>query len=167
MTAPHEAASTYCREVQAESKNAIVRMNGAHPQRWQGDLKEFRSMVGDLAFDPTQDFRGCLLIHIAARRGNSAACKEIIDLGTSPNVLNSDGLTPLFLAAGAGMTQTCYDLMGWGADPEIRCKDRRVTEHAKRMFQWETALGIEAFLSSRTASDSIDRVIVEMLRSGA
>lgn len=51
---------------------------------------------------------------------DSAAVKELLDDGKSPNVRQSDGLTPLMIAASNGDTGIAAMLLAKGADPNLR-----------------------------------------------
>ena len=56
---------------------------------------------------------------------DSAAVKELLDDGKSPNVRQSDGLTPLMIAASNGDAGIAAMLLAKGADPNLRTQGGR------------------------------------------
>jgi len=56
---------------------------------------------------------------------DSAAVKELLDDGKSPNVRQSDGLTPLMIAASYGDAGIAAMLLAKGADPNLRAQGWR------------------------------------------
>ena len=53
---------------------------------------------------------------------DAAAVKELLDGGKPPNSRQSDGLTPLMIAAANGDTEIAAMLLASGADPNLRAQ---------------------------------------------
>ncbi len=68
-------------------------------------------------------FHGCVSIHTAARRGDVAAVRRMVEAGTSPNRATSEGATPLMYAAQAGNVELVRYLLAKGADPNAQAKN--------------------------------------------
>jgi hypothetical protein len=60
-----------------------------------------------------------------------AAVKQLLDDGKSPNVRQSDGLTPLMVAAGNGDLDIARMLLEKGANPDLRAQGRSALSIAK------------------------------------
>ncbi|KAK4146369.1 uncharacterized protein C8A04DRAFT_9869 [Dichotomopilus funicola] len=71
--------------------------------------------------------RSNLNIFKAAREGKLDLIQELVTGGTSVNVQQKDGSTPLFLAARAGNYQVCRWLLEHGAKTDTRCTRETIT----------------------------------------
>ncbi len=60
-----------------------------------------------------------------------AAVKELLDFGKNPNARQSDGLTPLMVAASNGDAEIATMLLAKGADPNLRAGSRSALSLAK------------------------------------
>ena len=69
-----------------------------------------------------------------------AAVKELLDDGKSPNVRQSDGVTPLMVAASFGDAGIAAMLLAKGADPNLRAQGGRT---ALSMAQARGAAGAQ------------------------
>ncbi|MEK6245065.1 MAG: ankyrin repeat domain-containing protein [Pseudomonadota bacterium] len=62
---------------------------------------------------------------------DSTAVKELLDDGKNPNIRQSDGLTPLMIAASNGDTDIAAMLLAKGADPNLRAGGRSALSIAR------------------------------------
>jgi hypothetical protein len=62
---------------------------------------------------------------------DSAAVKELLNDGKNPNARQSDGITPLMIAASNGDTEIASMLLAKGADPNLRAGNRSALTIAK------------------------------------
>jgi cytohesin len=89
----------------------LLLAHGANPsQTMEGKLNDF-------------DFTGWTPVHLAAFRGNRTdVLAVLLAHGANPGVANSEGCTPLHLAAGKGFADTCAFLLAKGAPPNAKDK---------------------------------------------
>ncbi|PAA93274.1 hypothetical protein BOX15_Mlig033829g3 [Macrostomum lignano] len=80
--------------------NVPCKSNGATALMVATELKRSREMILTLisggAFLDFRDAKGLTAMHLAAITGNGESIQTLLDLGQSPNCLDSGGLTPLY-----------------------------------------------------------------------
>eukprot|EP00249_Psilotum_nudum_P011491 c23204_g1_i1 orf=368-898(-) len=88
-------------------------------QRWLSMKENFENIID-------RDDRGWTLLHVAARKGDLAEVRRLLDEGQDVNVLSSGfktpGITPLHLAAKGGHLEVMDELLERGANIEARTK---------------------------------------------
>lgn len=67
------------------------------------------------------DAQGNTQLHMAARKGNLALAKALLEAGANPNAANEDGMTPLHHATYESETKLALLLLDHGADPFLPC----------------------------------------------
>ena len=80
------------------------------------------------------------LLHLAAEKNFADLLQLLISKGVSADVTDSEGVTPLILAAGQGCMQAVRALLESGADPGLGSPDGRLALHEALLFgHYETA----------------------------
>ena len=62
-------------------------------------------------------------VHAAARKGDDAVVRALLDAGADKDLANNDGATPLFIAAHDGHDAIVRTLLGAGADKDRASND--------------------------------------------
>ncbi|KAK3902322.1 putative zinc finger protein, partial [Staphylotrichum tortipilum] len=88
------------------------------------DLEEISNLYGRVAYKCSKPN---LNISKAAREGKLELIQELVTGGTSVDVQQKDGSTPLFLAARAGNYQVCRWLLEHEAKADTRCTKETIT----------------------------------------
>jgi ankyrin repeat protein len=129
-----------------------------------GDVAAISNLIKDGARTDLADPHGKLPLHIAAFRGQDKVCKALIDAaGADPDAPMVNGLTPLFLAAGLGHTETCFTLIQCGADPDAKHKGKTAWAHASSRQKKDTAAHLKAFAASIRASRAVEKAMEQVL----
>lgn len=85
---------------------------------WECRSKAVTKLIGG-GVDPNASCLatdGATSLHLAARGGDKAIVRFLLDAGADPNALNYDGMTPLFFVANSDV---CKLLLEAGADPLV------------------------------------------------
>jgi hypothetical protein len=94
-------------------------------------------------------------VHLAARRGDIAAVRSLLDSGNPVDSVDDRGLTPLHAAAMAGQTEVAGLLLDRGADPNARAALQMTPLHFAAMLGRPEMTGLLARRGARTdASNS-------------
>uniref|UniRef100_A0A7S3BW90 ACB domain-containing protein n=1 Tax=Prasinoderma singulare TaxID=676789 RepID=A0A7S3BW90_9VIRI len=96
----------------------------AHKIAAEGDVEALRLL--DAHWLDRRDDGGCLPLHWAADRGQTAAAEALLTLGADPDARDEDGSTPLHYAGMCGHKETFEALIRLGADPEAKDNDGEV-----------------------------------------
>jgi ankyrin repeat protein len=72
--------------------------------------------------NPLTDSRGNTPLHMACRKKDTQAARQLIASGCDVNAQNNDGDTALHLAADAGMTEVVHLLLSHRANPRVKNK---------------------------------------------
>ena len=114
---------------------------------------DFRSSFGKNKYS-------CL--HYAAQSGHAAVIKVLVEAGLDINSLDARGNTPLYLAVLAKKVSSVHELLGLGADPNIRPEKRpaavwmAVVQDERESIQSLIQYGAECELDDKLAMQLMD-----------
>lgn len=100
----------------------ILGRSELHRAVLEGETAMVRRLLADGAEADQPDERGFTPLHFAAQQGHAAEVALLLQAGANPNAPNDLGNPPLWLAimAPSNRASMARDLMGQGADPEIK-----------------------------------------------
>ena len=95
--------------------------------------------------------------------GNQTAIRTLIELGADPNPVNSEGDTPLILAAARAEVECIKALLEAGADPTLKNNSGKTALEKAKAYLESHERALECGSGSCFADDSFDPTIQRML----
>ncbi len=107
--------------IDEKGRDLVIHAFDAYNDLKKDDFLNFLSLANDHGIAPAKSFEGKTLLHLATEKNSIFLIDQAIALGFNINEKNTDGLTPLHIAAmKAGGDAILYHLIKSGADKSIK-----------------------------------------------